>query len=267
MKFSEFEKIINNLYKDIKLIKNDKTTIYNSVVESLLNKMNQYINFKNVNEIEKFIHSKKIIGCNLIDVGCGLGDKTIMLKQILKKCDIYGVETLASDDPEHKEFLPYNFYKKYYPVFNKKYKVNLSSFDGYNLNFPDNFFNVILLYAVIEHVEPKNREKFLNSLYKKLKKDGYIIIARCPRFWSLNEFILRKLQWGAHKWVLKKSELIGLFDDRYKVEKLIINNNIPANPSKITNKLLKFLIILNELLTFFKWPFATDYFLILKKLK
>jgi len=79
------------------------------------------------------------------------------------------------------------------------------------------------------------------------------------------EFISRKFKLGAHPWVLKKKELLGLFDkDKFSVEVFKRMNNIPNN-HVVSKYFHKILIPLDKFLDFIKWPFSTDYFLIVKK--
>ena len=39
-------------------------------------------------------------------------------------------------------------------------------------NFEDNFFDIILLYAVIEHIAPENRKVFIDTISKKRKTES-----------------------------------------------------------------------------------------------
>lgn len=74
-------------------------------------------------------------------------------------------------------------------------------------NFPDDFFDVITLFDVIEHV--KYPSGLLAFLSKKLKKGGFLVITT-PRFESLTRKILG-IKWyfmfPAHLWYFTQSSL------------------------------------------------------------
>jgi SAM-dependent methyltransferase len=238
----------------------------NGAKNGLTNKVNIYINYLNFLEISNFFNKNLNDHLKILDLGCGLGDKTIVLKNIFNNSEIYGLETTVNDDSLHKIIPPYKVFSRIYPLFNKSFGINLGLFDGYHLEFNDNFLDIILLYAVIEHIDPKNRQQFINNILKKVKPNGYIIITRCPRYYSLTEFISRKFKLGAHEWVLTKEELLNLFDkDLFDVSIFKRLSSVPGNPQKITDKIFLLLYLVDNFLSFIKWPFASDYFLIVKK--
>ena len=242
----------------------DSNNYYFNIYQDLLkNQINSYIDYLNFREM--FSVFDKDSQYKILDLGCGLGDKSILLRELFSSFDIYGLETTNHDDPDHIEHKPQLFFEKIYPSLNKKYNINLGLYDGLNIPFNDNYFDIIVLYAVIEHIAPENRKVFIDTISKKLKKDGYIVITRCPRYWGLMEFLSRKFKFGAHPWVLKKKELLSLFNkDRYSVEVFKRMNNVPNN--HIVSKYFhKILIPLDKFLDFIKWPFSTDYFLIVRK--
>ncbi len=263
IKLKSFKKIVLSIYVFIKS-QNINNGYYIKAFSKILNNdVDIYVNYHNYKLINK--HFCRSNNECVLDLGCGLGDKSIILKELFPLFDIYGLETTNYDDPDHVEHKPHLFFEKIYPILNKKYNINLGLYDGLNIPFEDSFFDIIVLYAVIEHIAPENRKVFMDTISKKLKKDGYIVITRCPRFWGLMEFISRKLKLGAHPWVLKKKELLGLFDkDKFSVEVFKRMNNVPNN-HVVSKYLHKILIPLDKFLDFIKWPFSTDYFLIVRK--
>ncbi|HPD73705.1 MAG TPA: methyltransferase domain-containing protein [bacterium] len=266
---------VKNLYKDIfdvitsYLSENEKlgNNYYVSGSKNILTgEINTYVDQNNFTNIEIFFNKLLDRELNILDLGCGLGDKSTILKNVFKNSSVFGLETTKCDDPDQKDNLPSKIFSRFYPTLNKKYNINLGLYDGLNIPFEDSFFDIIVLYAVIEHIAPENRKVFIDTISKKLKKDGYIVITRCPRFWGLMEFISRKFNLGAHPWVLKKKELLGLFDeDKFSVEVFKRMNNVPNN-HVVSKYFHKILIPLDKFLDFIKWPFSTDYFLIVKKI-
>lgn len=196
----------------------------------LTNRINIYLDYLNFSEISKALTDKTAKNLDILDLGCGLGSKSVVMKKIFSNSKTYGLETTSNDDSNQKDNPPYKTYRELYPFMKDKFNLNLGFYDGINIPFDDNFFDIIVLYAVIEHIAPENRKVFIDTISKKLKKDGYIVITRCPRYWGLIEFISRKFKLGAHPWVLKKKELLGLFDkNKFSIEVFKRMNNIPNN--------------------------------------
>lgn len=232
----------------------------------LTNKVNIYIDYTNFLEIYKFFRPLLKQKLNILDLGCGLGDKAVVMKKMFTSSNVYGVETNTNDDPSHKENPPYKVFERTYPVMSDAFNINLGLYDGYNLDFPDNTFDIAFLYAIIEHISPEHRKNFIKTISQKVKKNGYLVITRCPRYYSLTEFIARKFKLGAHQWVLKRQELLSLFDESlFDIMVFKRLSNVPANPAKIMNKISFLLIYLDRFLTLLKWPFSSDYFLIVRK--
>lgn len=239
---------------------------YENCIRMLSWDVNNYINFLNFNLILNTLKDYKWKKFTCLDLWCWMGDKSVIMKQLFPKADIIWLETVEYDDPDHQKNKPYEFFEKIYSKINERYNINCSLYNGKNLdNLSDNSLDVLLLYAVIEHIAPEHRKKIIDIVSCKIKKSWYIIITRCPRYYGLMEFISRKFNLWAHEWVLKKKELLSYFDTEvYSVEKIKILNNIPNN-YWLTQKAPKFFILVDKILSFIHWPFATDYFLVLKK--
>jgi|GEM_PF-1576003 len=266
---------LKNLYLEVLKTLNDylstnkqlENTYYITRARSILkNRLNVYLDYVDFKEIADFFRPLLDKNLTVLDLGCGLGDKTAVIKKLFTSSKVYGLETTTNDEFYHKQEPPYKVFEKIYPKMAETYKLDLGLYDGYNLAFPDNSFDIVFLYAVIEHISPENRRKFIDGVSKKLRREGYLVITRCPRYYSLTEFIARKFNLGAHQWVLKRQDLLSLFDKEL-FDMLVFKRlgNVPTNPAKIMNKLASILICLDRLLTFIKWPFSSDYFLIVKK--
>jgi ubiquinone/menaquinone biosynthesis C-methylase UbiE len=159
-------------------LKVNPSLIDNSYVEGFRrffsNKVLVHINYTNLKLIYDYFYKQKDKEMNILDLGSGFGDKTFIFKRIFKKSKIYGVETVNYDDPNQIKEPPYEVFKHFYPFFKKKFDINLSLYDGINLKFPDKYFDIIFLYAVIEHIAPEKRKNFIKEISKKLNKNGYI---------------------------------------------------------------------------------------------
>ena len=223
---SLYKKIFDDVYNYISKNEEVNNNYYVAGSSNILTDgINIYVDQKNFTSIKIFFKEVLDEKFNILDLGCGLGDKSVVLKNVFKNSSVYGLETTTCDDPNQKDNLPSNTFSKFYPLLNKKYNINLGLYDGLNIPFDDNFFDIILLYAVIEHISPDNRKIFIDTISKKLKKDGFFVITRCPRYWGLMEFISRKFRLGAHPWVLKKKDLLGylIADKVYELYKYHFN--------------------------------------------
>lgn len=260
----QYKKIFEQYYFD----KSDKSS---SLTKNhiLNNKINNYIDFNNFYLIKKFIdncyNNTKI---KILDLGCGALDKSYILKMLYPKSELVGLEAVVSDDPGHKVVNKTRFNKPvFYGILQHQHNIKFGLYDGRNIPYPDNYFDVILLYAVLEHVQPQHRISFIKKTQQKLKRNGVFIIARCPQKYGLFEMISEKLSLGAHKWRMTLSDFDKIFPhQQYKIEKIKKLNNIFTEPTYLTNRLYYLLILVDKLLEYTRWPFFTDYFIIIRKI-
>jgi len=261
--YKKFSRLVNN-FKKFCIGVADKNHGYFKRTEYMLdNRVNNYINFLNFQGISNFFSKKKEL--RILDLGCGVGDKSFLLKKLFSKSHIIGLETTNHDDIDHVKNKPHEFYENIYKKINKKFGLELNMYDGKNIPSKFGNFDVIILYAVIEHITPGKRTDFIHSVEKRLKNNGYFVITRCPRRLGLIEFVSRTFKLGAHEWVLSKKDLLNLFPQNYYQIKVFKNmNNIPNN--YFFSKYFYYpLMLTDKILSLFRWPFSTDYFLIVKK--
>ena len=125
-------------------------------------------------------------GLSLLDIGCAAGYTTILYAERFKS--VVGIDV---DKPavEHA--------KKHNASLNLEYHVVTSQ----DIDFPDNFFDVIICSHVYEHVP--DAEKLMSEIYRLLKKGGVCYFAAGNRF-SLIEphyrlpFLSVIPKWSAH---------------------------------------------------------------------
>lgn len=118
--------------------------IYNSVKK---------INIKNK---FKIAISRQLSAVSLLDIGCGVGDFLLYAKE--KGCDITGIE--PNDDARK--------------IAEKKLNCKILSPEELQ-NIPDNSFDVVTMWHVLEHVADLKTE--IHHLQRILRKDGRLIIA------------------------------------------------------------------------------------------
>ena len=125
-----------------------------------INSVSRYFITRRLIFLDKYLKNKK--GSSL-DIGCAFGIFTEFMKK--KGFDSYGIDmdkNLIGFAKEHGT---------------AKYKYHAAE----NLPFKDNKFDVVLLFAVLEHVV--DRGNALREINRVLKKDGIAIII-VPNTWS-----------------------------------------------------------------------------------
>lgn len=118
--------------------------IYNSVKK---------INIKNK---FKIAISRQLSAVSLLDIGCGVGDFLLYAKE--KGCDITGIE--PNDDARK--------------IAEKKLNCKILSPEELQ-SIPDNAFDVVTMWHVLEHVADLKTE--IHHLQRILRKDGRLILA------------------------------------------------------------------------------------------
>ncbi|HHT9125772.1 MAG TPA: class I SAM-dependent methyltransferase [Candidatus Brocadiia bacterium] len=109
----------------------------------------------------------------ILDIGCGSGR---MLREMRKRgWDVFGTELSEYSCKRAKE----------------EFNLDVRKGSVETCNFPENYFDVITLWHVFEHI--KNPSETLNEIYRLLKRDGVLIID-VPNLKSL-QFMLSRERW------------------------------------------------------------------------
>ena len=103
-------------------------------------------------------------GMKVLEVGCGGGHFTNMVKKYFPNCEVWGIDL----DAKHIQFAK-----------NKCKELGLDvkylEADINNLPFDDESFDVIFSHTVVEHLPFEN---FINEQYRTLKKGGHLVIMK-----------------------------------------------------------------------------------------
>lgn len=139
--------------------------------------------------------------CNkkTLDVGCGIG-------VLVRAFSRLGADAHGVDKHILVEWGNLDDAKRIWAEKNLKIKVD----DFFNVDCPDNFFDVITSEDLFEHLRYSQKE-FLDRVYKILRPGGYLILAtpnlttilkrmrmlfgRSP-YWDLDDFFLKKQPYG-----------------------------------------------------------------------
>lgn len=118
-----------------------------------------YNKIKKINIKNKFnitVNGQQSTASNLLDIGCGVGDFLLYAKE--NGCNVTGIE--PSEDARK--------------IAEKKLNCKISSPEELQ-NIPDNSFDVITMWHVLEHVADLRTE--IEHLQRILKKDGKLVLA------------------------------------------------------------------------------------------
>lgn len=152
----------------------------------------------------------------ILDIGCGVG---LFLKKAREEnWDVFGIELSE---------IAINYAKK-------NYNLDLIKGELKDVKFKDNYFDVITMWEVIEHL--KNPKEELKEIFRVLREGGLLFLST-PNFNSLN-FFLRKKDWC----IINPSDHIYYFIPE-TLKKFLINTgfkikNLRTFGFNITNTIL-----------------------------
>lgn len=161
----------------------------------------------------------------ILESGCGIGKTLIYLLNLGYK-NLYGVD-FAYDT--------INVMKKLFP------NIHYTCSDIIKINFEDEFFDLIISWSVIDHLESGIQEKAIREKYRLLKKGGYLIITvpyknlfhYSPLIPAINfikgNILIRKI-FGFKP--IRKSFIQYFFSER-KIKKMLLNTGFKIKELKL----------------------------------
>jgi ubiquinone/menaquinone biosynthesis C-methylase UbiE len=121
----------------------------------------------------------------VLDFGCGRGELALNIA-------LSDIESYAIDISDDAIYLAKDI-KNYWIKSNPQMKLNISKFNGKNFEFEDNFFDLVILSDIIEHLDNDEINKYLTEIKRILKQGGHIIIHTSPNKNFINYGL--KLYW------------------------------------------------------------------------
>lgn len=159
--------------------------------------------------LETFLAKKRVRQANqliphsyrsgkIADIGCGSYPLFLLSTPFNEK---YGFDKVVNTN-YHRPFLDKNIIFKHFDMEQKQ-----------AIPFENNFFNVVTLLAVFEHLEPEALERLLPEIYRVLKSEGLFIMTT-PAFWT------KGLLKGMAQWRLVSSMEIQEHKRHYRLPQI-----------------------------------------------
>jgi len=191
----------------------------------------------------------------VLDFGCGIGLQAYLLAHL--GYDVYGLETV--EDKSLDGFLKgkaethiksrEESMRGVWETIQKKSRVHFQFYDGRNIPFPNGHFDVVLAYAVFEHIPPKEVPNIIKGVGRVLKPGGILYVFQLPQRTSYTEFVARKLGLESHEYLWSYSSINAALNRSgfkikfYKQVDMMINH-----PYKVVNPLFPILKKVNKVL-------------------
>lgn len=164
-----------------------------------------------------------------LDLGCGQGRHTIFFAQ--NGFEAYGVDYIESViDEARQEAAKNNIKNVYFEVM-----------DVRELNFPQDHFDVVLDWSVLDHIKPIDWGTYAQNIGRILKKDGFLILtefsANDQRIKDKTKNVVERENYYDH--YFRQDEIENLFGESFQV--IAQNETIltSEHPHLMLNVLLK----------------------------
>jgi len=189
-----------------------------------------------VEDLQCFLESIKP-DSYVLDFGCGRGTTTFVLSNLGYK--IVGMDLMVA---EHKkdDNSPVFKHKLQHTIWSSQKKqygdqADYCLYNGEVLPFQDESFDAVFAYAVLEHVN--NLDKIMKEIYRVLKKNGILFIARTPNKYSILEYFAKSLKYGYHNIKFRRSEISNLLSENgFLIDRIELVDFFPCNiPNQFLN--------------------------------
>lgn len=193
-----------------------------------------YIN-SNIDDILWFIENGLGSCNNVLDFGCGNGYLSYMLSFFIPNvsgCEYMGKWDVSGIDPH--DYIDISGF--IHGLIKQAKKIDFRYYTKFPLDYEDEYFDGIVLYAVIEHIDRNIIDSMFRELYRILKPSGCLYIAKLPRQFSYQEFLAKRLNLLAHSALYSKEDIVNLLNKHsFRVTNLSRTGLFFNFPTKITN--------------------------------
>lgn len=98
----------------------------------------------------------------ILDLGCGDGLNALFFEKCFDGMEYYGIDVSEESIKQAEKYSSSN--------------IHFSVYDGSNIPFEENYFDIILLACVLHHVPHEQHFALLSECKRVLKKDGHLYI-------------------------------------------------------------------------------------------
>lgn len=257
-----------------KLVQDFSTTrINNTNVKAWISGIIDIINSKtfissNIDDIIWFYQNGLKESRTILDFGTGSGYIAYLLSFMAKQVTAYEYKSSWID----QQYLSDEYIDAFKYIQGIIHKIRSSlKFKFYKtipLKEKSRSFDAIILYAVIEHIDKDVEKKVFEELFRLLKPNGCIYIAKLPRLYSYQEFIARKFNLGSHSNLYTQERISNLLNMyKFKIQKIEQTGLFFNHPNEITNLFFPITRPLERLTRYFPLSFIShDLRLIARKL-
>ena len=170
-----------------------------------------------VEHMNRYIFASDLVkNKKVLDAACGTGYGTALLAQSAER--VFGIDI-------SKEAISYaesNYSAK---------NVNFAVANIEKLPFESDFFDVVVSFETIEHVDTQKQEKFLSEVKRILKKDGIFIIStpnkEVYKNRVKNHFHLSEFSFDDFKSFLEKCfKSIKFFGQKFEISNIVFSDNV-----------------------------------------
>lgn len=218
------------------------------------------------NKVAQYISNKN---CRILDFGTGSGIFAVLLSQTNKDVSICAIDTYKDKSQKDPNFEDTSSQQKLiWNVFHKMFQIDFTHYNSLDIPFPNNTFDIVIAYAIIEHIEPRELDNIFREVKRVMKINGLFFVFKTPRKLALTEHLANFLRLGSHEILYGDLEIKHMFSKyHFDVVENWKSNMVREFPGRITNLFYPILKIINYILYYSPFRiFAHHNNCILKKL-